>query len=76
MKNKFLQNNINRLNIFFLSIFIINSSTNVNTNTNQIKFEILTGTGYYVGDLNKLHFNNLRVAEGVTFVRTLTEDFF
>ena len=77
MKNKCLQNNIARLNIFFLSIiFIINSSLNVNAQykPNQ-EFGILTGTGYYVGELNNMHFNNLRVAGGITFRKNFDRRF-
>ena len=76
MKKKFLQNNITRLNIFVLSIiFIIISSLNVNAQykPNQ-EFGILGGTGYYVGDLNKIHFNNLRVG-GITFRKNFDRRF-
>ena len=77
MKNKFLQNIITRINIFFLS-FIITIISSVNLNAqykpNQ-EFGILGGTGYYVGDLNKMHFNNLRVAGGITFRKNFDRRF-
>ena len=77
MKKIRLQNNIARLNIFVLCfIFIIISSLNVNAQykPNQ-ELGILGGTGYYIGDLNKMHFNNLRVAGGITFRKNFDRRF-
>ena len=77
MKNKCLQNNITGLNIFVLCfIFIIVSTVNVNAQykPNQ-EFGILGGTGYYVGDLSNTHFNNLRVAGGITFRKNFDRRF-
>tara|TARA_B100000683_G_C12451978_1_gene540472 strand:+ start:528 stop:1373 length:846 start_codon:yes stop_codon:yes gene_type:complete len=76
MKNKCLQNNIARLNIFVLCFIFIISSLNINAQykPNQ-EFGILGGTGYYVGDLNNMHFNNLRVAGGITFRKNFDRRF-
>ena len=63
------KNVFTRLNKIILSIiFITSSSLNISAQykPNQ-EFGVLGGTGYYLGDMNSTHFNNLRVAGGITY---------
>ena len=57
-------------------IFFIVSNTNANAQyePNQ-EFGILGGTGYYIGDLNNMHFNNIRAAGGITFRKNFDRRF-
>lgn len=77
MKNTSLKDKFTRRNNFILSIiFITVSSFNANAQyePNQ-EFGILGGTGYYVGDLNNIHFNNIRAAGGITFRKNFDRRF-
>ena len=69
MKNTNKKNIFTRLNKIILSIiFITSSSVNISAQYKPNKeFGILGGTGYYIGDLNSTHFNNLHVAGGMTY---------
>ena len=69
MKNTNTKNIFTRLNKIILSIIlIISSSTNISAQYEPNKeFGILGGTGYYIGDMNSNHFNNLHVAGGITY---------
>ena len=77
MKNTSLKDIITRWKNIVLSIIIfIVSNTNVNAQyePNQ-EFGILGGTGYYIGDLNNTHFNNIRAAGGITFRKNFDRRF-
>lgn len=77
MKNTSLTDIITRWNNIILSIifFIVsNNNANAQYEPNQ-EFGILGGTGYYVGDLNKMHFNNIRAAGGITFRKNFDRRF-
>ena len=68
MKNTNPQNILTRFNKIVLSIIFITSSslnTSAQYKPNQ-EFGVLGGTGYYLGDMNSTHFNNLGVAGGIT----------
>jgi len=68
MKNTNLKNIAIRLKTIILSIVItapyLNSSAQYKPNQ---EFGFLGGTGYYIGDMNSDHFNNLRLAGGITY---------
>ena len=77
MKNTSLKDIITRWKNIVLSIIIfIVSNTNANAQyePNQ-EFGILGGTGYYIGDLNNTHFNNIRAAGGITFRKNFDRRF-
>ena len=77
MKNTSLKDIITRRNNIVLSIiFFIVSTTNANVQyePNQ-EFGILGGTGFYIGDLNNTHFNNIRAAGGITFRKNFDRRF-
>ncbi|MAR40270.1 MAG: hypothetical protein CMD22_06390, partial [Flavobacteriales bacterium] len=63
-------------NIVLSIIFLIVSNANANAQyePNQ-EFGILGGTGYYIGDLNNTHFNNIRAAGGITFRKNFDRRF-
>ena len=70
MKNtKNTKNIFTRFNKIVLSIILITSSSiNISAQYKPNKeFGILGGTGYYIGDMNSTHFNNLHVAGGITY---------
>ena len=69
MKKKKKKNIFTRLNKIVLSIiFITSSSINISAQYEPNKeFGILGGTGYYIGDMNSTHFNNLHVAGGIAY---------
>tara|TARA_B100001540_G_scaffold315017_1_gene341223 strand:- start:6414 stop:7262 length:849 start_codon:yes stop_codon:yes gene_type:complete len=77
MKNTSLKDIITRWkNIVLSIIFLIVSNANANAQyePNQ-EFGILGGTGYYIGDLNNTHFNNIRAAGGITFRKNFDRRF-
>jgi len=77
MKNIPLKNISTRWNNFILSvIFIALSSVSASAQyqPNQ-EFGILGGVGYYIGDLNSSHFNNLNAAGGITFRKNFDRRF-
>ena len=69
MKNTNTKNIFTRFNKILLSIiFIISSSINIFAQYEPNKeFGVLGGAGYYIGDMNSTHFNNLHVAGGLTY---------
>ncbi|MBT4478084.1 MAG: hypothetical protein HOC66_01625, partial [Flavobacteriales bacterium] len=69
MKNTNTKNIFTRFNKILLSIiFIISSSINIFAQYEPNKeFGVLGRTGYYIGDMNSTHFNNLHVAGGLTY---------
>ena len=77
MKNTNPKNVFTKVNKIVLSIiFITSSSINVSAQykPNQ-EFGVLGGTGYYLGDMNSTHFNNLRVAGGITYRKNFDRRF-
>lgn len=77
MKNTNPKKVFTRLNKIILSIiFITSSALNVSAQykPNQ-EFGVLGGTGYYIGDMNSTHFNNLRVAGGITYRKNFDRRF-
>ena len=77
MKNTSLKDIITRWNNIILSIifFVVsNNNANAQYEPNQ-EFGILGGTGYYIGDLNNTHFNNIRAAGGITFRKNFDRRF-
>ena len=77
MKNTSLKDIITRWNNIVLSIifFIVsNANANAQYEPNQ-EFGILGGTGYYIGDLNNTHFNNIRASGGITFRKNFDRRF-
>ena len=77
MKNTSLKDIITRWKNIILSIifFIVaNNNANAQYEPNQ-EFGILGGTGYYIGDLNNTHFNNIRAAGGITFRKNFDRRF-
>ncbi len=77
MKNTSLKNIFTTWNKIVLSIifFIVsNSNANAQYEPNQ-EFGILGGTGYYIGDLNNTHFNNIRASGGITFRKNFDRRF-
>ena len=69
MKNTNTKNSFTRFNKILLSIiFVISSSINIFAQYEPNKeIGVLGGTGYYIGDMNSTHFNNLHVAGGLTY---------
>lgn len=77
MKNTNLKDIFTRWNTLLLSvifIFIPTTESNAQYKPNQ-EFGILGGTGYYIGDMNSTHFNNLRVAGGITYRKNFDRRF-
>jgi len=77
MKNTNTKNIFTRLNKIVLSIiFITSSSINISAQYKPNKeFGVLGGTGYYLGDMNSTHFNNLHVAGGITYRKNFDRRF-
>jgi hypothetical protein len=77
MKNTSLKDIFTRWNTLILAvlfIFISTTESNSQYKPNQ-EFGILGGTGYYIGDMNSTHFNNLRVAGGITYRKNFDRRF-
>lgn len=77
MKNTNLKDIFTRWNTLLLAvifIFIPTTESNAQYKPNQ-EFGILGGTGYYIGDMNSTHFNNLRVAGGITYRKNFDRRF-
>jgi hypothetical protein len=76
MKNINTKNVFTRFNKIVLSIIFIASSFNSSAQykPNQ-EFGVLGGTGYYLGDMNSTHFNNLRIAGGITYRKNFDRRF-
>ena len=77
MKNTSLKDIFTRWNTLLLAvlfIFISTTESNAQYKPNQ-EFGILGGTGYYIGDMNSTHFNNLRVAGGITYRKNFDRRF-
>ena len=77
MKNTRLKDIFTRWNTLLLAvlfIFISSTESNAQYKPNQ-EFGILGGTGYYIGDMNSTHFNNLRVAGGITYRKNFDRRF-
>jgi hypothetical protein len=77
MKNTRLKDIFTRWNTLLLAsifIFISTTESNAQYKPNQ-EFGILGGTGYYIGDMNSTHFNNLRVAGGITYRKNFDRRF-
>lgn len=77
MKNTNLKDIFTRWNTLLLAvlfIFISTTESNSQYKPNQ-EFGILGGTGYYIGDMNSTHFNNLRVAGGITYRKNFDRRF-
>ena len=64
----------NTLLLAVLFLFISTTESNAQYKPNQ-EFGILGGTGYYIGDMNSTHFNNLRVAGGITYRKNFDRRF-
>jgi len=77
MKNTNLKDIFTRWNTLLLAVlfsFISSTESNAQYKPNQ-EFGILGGTGYYIGDMNSTHFNNLRVAGGITYRKNFDRRF-
>ena len=76
MKNINTKNVFTRFNKIVLSTIFIASSFNISAQykPNQ-EFGVLGGTGYYLGDMNSTHFNNLRIAGGITYRKNFDRRF-
>ena len=77
MKNINIKEIFTRWNTLLLSILFLCISTtesNAQYQPNQ-EFGILGGAGYYIGDMNSTHFNNLRVAGGITYRKNFDRRF-
>ena len=77
MKNTNLKDIFTRRNTLLLAvlfIFISTTESKAQYKPNQ-EFGILGGTGYYIGDMNSTHFNNLRVAGGITYRKNFDRRF-
>ena len=77
MKNTNLKDIFTRWNTLLLAvlfIFISTTESKAQYKPNQ-EFGILGGTGYYIGDMNSTHFNNLRVAGGITYRKNFDRRF-
>ena len=77
MKNTNLKDIFTRWNTLLLAvlfIFISTTESNAQYKPNQ-EFGILGGTGYYIGDMNSTHFNNLRLAGGITYRKNFDRRF-
>ena len=74
MKTIQYHNVLTKLGVIIL-LFVFNlSSTYAQYKPNQ-EFGFLGGAGYYTGDLNPTHFNNLRVAGGITYRKNFDRRF-
>ena len=76
MKNKFLQKKITINYIYIFSFIFINLyciNLNAQYKPNQ-ELGILFGTGYYIGEINNIHFNNSRAA-GITYRKNFDRRF-
>jgi len=77
MKNTNLKDIFTRRNTLLLAvlfIFISTTESKAQYKPNQ-EFGILGGTGYYIGDMNSTHFNNLRVSGGITYRKNFDRRF-
>ena len=77
MKNTNLKDIFTRWNTLLLAvlfIFISTTESNSQYKPNQ-EFGILGGTGYYIGDMNSTHFNNLILAGGITYRKNFDRRF-
>ena len=77
MENKFLQKKITRKYICIFSFIFINLyciNLNAQYKPNQ-EIGVLVGTGYYIGEINNIHFNNSRVAGGITYRKNFDRRF-
>ena len=77
MKNTNLKDIFTRWNTLLLAvlfIFISTTESKAQYKPNQ-EFGILGGTGYYIGDMNSTHFNNLRVSGGITYRKNFDRRF-
>jgi len=77
MKNTNLKDIFTRWNTLLLAvlfIFISTTESKAQYKPNQ-EFGILGGTGYYIGDMNSTHFNNLRLAGGITYRKNFDRRF-
>ena len=77
MKNTSLKDIFTRWNTLLLAvlfIFISTTESNSQYKPNQ-EFGILGGTGYYIGDMNSTHFNNLRIAGGIIYRKNFDRRF-
>ena len=67
-------NVLTKLGVIILLFVFSLSSTYAQYKPNQ-EFGFLGGAGYYTGDLNPTHFNNLRVAGGITYRKNFDRRF-
>lgn len=74
MKTIQYHNVLTKLGVIILLFVFSLSSTYAQYKPNQ-EFGFLGGTGYYTGDLNPTHFNNLRVAGGITYRKNFDRRF-
>ena len=77
MKNINIKEIFTRWNTLLLSILFLCISTtesNAQYQPNQ-EFGILGGAGYYIGDMNSTHFNNSRIAGGITYRKNFDRRF-
>ena len=64
----------NTLLLAVLFLFISTTESNAQYKPNQ-EFGILGGSGYYIGDMNPTHFNNSRIAGGITYRKNFDRRF-
>ena len=64
----------NTLLLAVLFLFISTTESNAQYKPNQ-EFGILGGAGYYIGDMNPTHFNNSRIAGGITYRKNFDRRF-
>jgi len=77
MKNINIKEIFTRWNTLLLSVLFLCISTtesNAQYQPNQ-EFGILGGAGYYIGDMNSTHFNNSRIAGGITYRKNFDRRF-
>ena len=74
MKTIQYHNVLTKLGVMILLFVFSVSSTYAQYKPNQ-EFGFLGGAGYYTGDLNPTHFNNVRVAGGITFRKNFDRRF-
>lgn len=74
MKTIQYHNVLTKLGVIILLFVFSLSSTYAQYKPNQ-EFGFLGGAGYYTGDLNPTHFNNLRVAGGITYRKNFDRRF-
>ncbi|MBT5858778.1 MAG: outer membrane beta-barrel protein [Flavobacteriales bacterium] len=74
MKTIQYYNILTKLGVIILLFVFSLSSTYAQYKPNQ-EFGFLGGAGYYTGDLNPTHFNNLRVAGGITYRKNFDRRF-